>query len=323
MLQEQFSQAIEAAGMTAPDFIHADGTLHRFSPTGRSSDAAGWYVLYADGVPAGVFGCWRTGLVQTWCAKANNAMTPAEREAMRQRVRQAKAQRDAEHQQRQLMAQGAAQARWAAASPLLTDVLAHPYLSAKGVQGFGLRLEGVLPAAPGLSPGLRGAGLLLVPMRDAAGTLHSLQTIAPDGSKRFLAGGRVHGCYCAMGQVGTVLVIAEGFATAASIHMATGLAVATAFSASNVAPVARALRQKYPGLPLVLAADDDYATEGNPGLTVARQAALAVGGTVVMPQFPAHRAGATDFNDLHRLAGPDAVRTCFAEVLEEFPHANH
>ena len=40
-----FEQAIAATGMTAPDTIHADGQLHRFSPTGRSSDTAGWYVL--------------------------------------------------------------------------------------------------------------------------------------------------------------------------------------------------------------------------------------------------------------------------------------
>lgn len=309
MIVDHFAQTIAATGMTAPDTIHADGQLHRFSPSGRRSDTAGWYVLYADGVPAGVFGCWRTGLVQAWCAKADNALTPAEREAMRQRVREAKAQRDAEHQQRQRMAQGAALARWTSAYAL-PDTLP-PYLKAKGVQGFGLRIEG----EPGF--GYRaGAGLLLVPMRDTAGTLHSLQTIAPDGSKRFMTGGRVQGCYHAIGKPGHALVVAEGFATAASIHMATGLAVATAFSASNITSVARALRQKHPGLPLVLAADDDYATEGNPGLTVARHAALAVGGIVAVPQFPARRDGATDFNDLHRLAGLDAVRACFAEVLD-------
>lgn len=315
---EAFSQAIEAAGMAVPDVIHADGTLHRFSPSGKRDDTAGWYVLHTDGLPAGVFGCWRSGLVQTWCAKAEHALTPAEREDLRQRVRNAKAQRDADTQQRQQQAQAMALARWNAASPLLADMLAHPYLKTKGVQGFGLRVEA--ESGPGYQAG---AGLLLVPMRDAAGTLHSLQTIAPHGGKLFMAGGRVQGCYHAIGQIGTALVVAEGFATAASIHEATGLAVAAAFSANSVFPVARALRQKYPGLPLVLAADDDYATEGNPGLTVARHTALAVGGIVAVPQFPAYRGGATDFNDLHRLAGLDAVRACFAEVLEEFPHANH
>lgn len=300
---EAFSQAIEAAGMAAPDVIHADGMLHRFSPSGKRRDMAGWYVLYLDGLPAGVFGCWRSGLVQTWCAKASHSLTSAQRDALRQRVRNAKALRDADIQQRQQQAQTMALARWNTASPLLAGMQAHPYLKSKGVQGFGLRVE-------------TGTDLLLVPMRDATGTLHSLQTISETGEKRFIAGGRVQGCYHAIGQIGTALVVAEGFATAASIHEATGLAVATAFSANNLFPVARALRQKYPGLPLVLAADDDYATEGNPGLTVARHTALAVGGIVALPQFPADRSGATDFNDLHRLAGLDAVRACFAEVME-------
>lgn len=308
---EAFSQAIEAAGMAAPDVIHADGMLHRFSPSGKRHDMAGWYVLYLDGLPAGVFGCWRSGLVQTWCAKASHSLTSTQPDALRQRVRNAKALRDADIQQRQQQAQTMALARWNAASPLLAGMQAHPYLKSKGVQGFGLRVE-----AEPCSCHHAGAGLLLVPMRDAAGTLHSLQTIAPNGGKRFMTSGRVQGCYYAIGQIGTALVVAEGFATAASIHDATGLAVATAFSANNLFPVARALRQKYPGLPLVLAADDDYATEGNPGLTVARHTALAVGGIVALPQFPADPSGATDFNDLHRLAGLDAVRACFAEVME-------
>lgn len=303
---EVFSQAIEAAGMVVPDVLHADGLLHRFSPSGKRGDTAGWYVLHSDGLPAGVFGCWRTGLVQTWCAKADHAMTPAERETLHQHVRNAKIQRDVETQQRQQQVQATALARWNAASPLLADMQAHPYLQTKGVQGFGLRVE-------------TGADLLLVPIRDAAGTLHSLQTISATGEKRFMAGGRVQGCYHAIGQIGTALVVAEGLATAASIHEATGMAVAAAFSANNVFPVARALRQKYPSLPLVLAADDDYATEGNPGLTVARHTALAIGGMVALPQFSADRRGATDFNDLQRLAGLDAVRACFAEIMEVSP----
>jgi putative DNA primase/helicase len=197
---------------------------------------------------------------------------------------------------------------------------AHPYLSAKGVAAHGLRVEGM---------GGSGAGLLLVPLRDAAGTLHSLQTIAPDGAKRFLPGGRVRGCYHGMGKPSGVLVagkpcgvlvVAEGYATAASIHAATGLAVAAAFSASNLEPVAQALRRKYPALTLVLAADDDWRTAGNPGRAAAQQAALAVGGLLVVPHFPVQRDGATDFNDLHRLAGLGAVRACFAEVLEGLRH---
>ena len=298
MVHEHFAQAIEAAGLGAPDTIHADGLLHRFSPTGKRSDAAGWYVLHDDGLPAGVFGCWRTGLTETWCSKPESTLTQAERDTMRQRVRDAKAQRDADTQQRQQQAQLKALERWEA-SPAVAQ---HAYLTAKGIQGYNLRMEG---------------DLLLVPLRDTSGTMHSLQTIATDGSKRFMTGGRVRGCYHSVGRTDVAIVICEGVATAHSVREATGLAVVAAFSAGNLAPVASALKLKFPEVPIVLASDDDHATEGNPGLTAARAAALAVGGLVVVPQFPPDRPRkATDFNDLFSLAGAGAVRACFAEVLE-------
>ena len=299
MIADQFAQAIEAAGLVPPDAIHADGALHRFSATGRRSDRAAWYVLHADGLPAGVFGCWRSGLTETWSSKPQTEQTAQERAELRRRVQQAKAQRDQEQMQRQQQAQQTAHARWEAATPTRW----HQYTRDKGVQPHGLRAE------PDCT--------LLVPMRDENGVLHSLQAIAPDGTKRFLAGGRVRGCFHLVGVPAVALVVCEGMATAHSIHECTGLAVAAAFSAGNLAPVAHALRQRYPHLQLLIAADDDHTTEGNPGLTAARAAALAVGGAVVVPQFPADRPRkATDFNDLFSLAGAGAVRACFAEVLE-------
>ena len=304
MMTDHFAQAIEATGMTAPDTIHADGQLHRFSPTGKRSDAAGWYVLHDDGLPAGVFGCWRTGLAETWCSKAESTLTQTERDTLRQRVKDAKAQRDADTQQRQQGAAIHAAQRWAAAGQAPDE---HPYLVRKGIAAHGLRVEGVL---------------LLVPMRDTTGTVHSVQTITATGEKRFMTGGRVRGCYHSVGCPDAAIVVGEGMATMHSIRAATGLAVAAAFSASNLAPVAQALRRKFPALPILLAADDDHATEGNPGLTAARAAALAVGGLVVVPQFPADRPPkATDFNDLFSLAGAGAVCACFAEVLEGMSHA--
>lgn len=301
MIADYFAQAIEAAGLTSPDTIHADGQLHRFSATGKRNDRAGWYVLHADGLAAGVFGCWRTGVTETWCSKAESTLTQAERDTMRQRVKAAQAQRDAVIQQRQQQAQATATERWEASFPAGQ----HPYLAAKDIQQYNLRTDG---------------SMLLVPMRDTFGTVHSLQTISATGEKRFMAGGRVRGCYHSVGCPDVAIVVGEGMATMHSVRAATGLAVAAAFSASNLEPVARALRRKFPALPILLAADDDHATEGNPGLTAARAAALAVGGLVVVPQFPANRPRkATDFNDLFSLAGAGAVRACFAEVLELTP----
>ena len=293
---EQFRQAMAGAGITPPDVIHADGLLHRFTTNGKRSDAAGWYCLHGDNLPAGAFGDWRQGFTQNWCAKADSVMSQQEREAYRQRLQQIQAQREVEQAQRHESARDRANRMWSESS----HVAEHPYLTAKSVQGYGLRQTG---------------DMLLVPLRDVAGTLHSLQTIDASGQKRFLSGGKVQGCYHSIGQPDGCIVVCEGFATGASIHMATGHAVACAMNAGNLQAVAMALHAKYPALNIVIAADDDHATTGNPGMTAARQAALSVGGDVAVPLFDANRpAKATDFNDLHRGQGLEAVKAVFAEM---------
>ena len=102
------------------------------------------------------------------------------------------------------------------------------------------------------------------------------------------------------------MCICEGYATAASIHEATGYAVGAAFSAGNLLPVAKALRNKYPNVQLIICSDAD---KNRVGETKARKAATAVGGIVVLPTFgPDQSSGLTDFNDLHKQAGLEAVK---------------
>ena len=127
----------------------------------------------------------------------------------------------------------------------------------------------------------------------------NLQFIGEAGSKRFLTGGRVKGCCSLIGEPGDVVCIAEGFATGASVHEATGHAVAFAFDCGNLQSVAKAMRALFPNVQIVIAADDDYHTAGNPGLTKARKAAAAIGGLIAVPDFGADRPeDAKDFNDL-------------------------
>ena len=97
-----------------------------------------------------------------------------------------------------------------------------------------------------------------------------------------------------------LIVIAEGSATASTVATQfPGACVLAAIDAGNLEPVARAVRSRYPAVQIVVAADDDRLTPGNPGLTKAREAAAAVGGKLVRPVWP---EGApddlTDFNDL-------------------------
>lgn len=289
---EHFRAAIASAGLTPPEAIEADGTIHRFSTSGKRADDSGWYLLHLDGIPSGAFGCWREGLHSTWCGKADSEMTAAEQDAHRQRVNAMRLQREADHAQRQRQAAEAAALILTEATPATE----HEYLTRKGIKPHGVKCD---------------SHHLLIPMRDTSGALHSLQTIAPDGSKRFQPGGRVKGCYFGIGKPDGVLIVCEGYATGASIHEATGHAVAVAFNAGNLEAVALALRIKYPALKITMAADDDHMTEGNPGLNKATAAAQAVNGCVAVPMFPAGRPDkATDFNDLHQLAGLEAVRQC-------------
>jgi putative DNA primase/helicase len=301
-----FADAIRAAGLTPPEQIEADGAIHRFSSSGKRGDDSGWYALRLDGTPTGSFGCWRSGLSSTWCAKDANEMTQAEQAAHRQRVEAMQAARKADQEQRQQQARSEAARRWEAAAPATV----HDYLKRKGIQAHGARVEGYS---------------LLVPMHlTEGGTLQSLQLIDPTGGKRFLPGGRVKGCFCLIGErdeieAGAELVICEGFATGASIREATGYPVAVAFNAGNLEAVALALRRKYPSAALILAADDDHRTEGNPGMSKAQAAAQAVGARLAVPRFPedCRPDGATDFNDLHQLAGVEAVRECFTAALAD------
>jgi len=274
-----FQDAMIAAGLEPPESLEADGKIHRFP--GRSG--ASWYLLHLNGVPAGCFGNWRSGISETWCSKSKSEMSDIERQATWERVKAARQQRDIEQARSHAEAATRAAAIWASAVP----AMAHDYLNHKAIKGHGVRTDG---------------HYLLVPMRCTAGKLHSLQTIAPDGSKRFMQGGLVAACYFAIGKPDGLLVLCEGLATGATLHEQTGGAVAVCFSASNLMPVALALRAKYPAMSMTIAADDDWKTHGNPGLTAARAAASAVDARLAIPDFTGLQRGIkdTDFQDMAR-----------------------
>ena len=276
MIENNFKSALDAADLSTTDKITADGKLHRFTIQGdKPGSKNGWYVLYGDGLPAGSFGSWKTGFKGTWCAKAENTLTVSEREEFRRRMDTARKAREAEEQARKAEAARKALAIWKASPPAPDN---HPYLVKKRVRNHGLRLHKTS---------------LIIPMRDSYGILHSLQFIDAEGNKRFLAGGRKKGCYFPIGSPLESLCIAEGYATAASVHESTGLPVAVAFDAGNLESVARSLRAKFPEIEITLCADNDEQTPGNPGLTKAREAAAACGALLAVPPI------AGDFNDLY------------------------
>lgn len=259
----------------------ADGEIHRFHvPGDRSGTLNGWYVLFGERFPAGAFGSWKTGDIHHW--RLEGAAAPADAEQIRQRIEQARRQREAEQHQRKLKAAESAQRLWRDARRAAPS---HPYLMAKQVRPHGLRQH---------------RDRLLVPLY-CDDQLVNLQSIGPDGSKLFQAGGQVKGCYSPLGcfAEGKPLYVCEGWATGATLQQHTGAAVACAMNAGNLKPVALALRAKYPAAEIVIAGDDDRQTLGNPGRKSATEAALAAGALVTFPDWPADAPlKLTDFNDL-------------------------
>ncbi|WPP47263.1 toprim domain-containing protein [Pseudomonas sp. AN-1] len=261
-----------------------DGQIHRFHvPGDRAGSRNGWYVLHLDGIACGAFGSWKASGSSIWSSR--RAADHLEAQLIAQRIEQAKRQREAEQHQRQQAAAIEATGLWAVADPAGPD---HPYLTRKGCQPHGLRQLG---------------DVLLVPLVHD-GRLVNLQRIARDGSKRFLFGGRVTGCYSPIGRLepGQPLYICEGWATGATIHEAKGAAVACAMNAGNLFAVGDRLRRAYPESPLIVAGDDDRMTEGNPGRTAAERAAADLGavGVVFPPWCGDEPLELSDFNDLRQ-----------------------
>jgi len=279
----QFRDALLDAGLTPPDVIEADGQLHRYRVEGdKAGSKNAYYVLHLDGRAAGMFGNWKTGLRSTWAADGKR-MSEAEREAFAKLIEAAKikaqAERRAEHEARAIEARAEWDA-WAPADPM------HPYLTRKGVKPHNLRQRG---------------GLLIVPLFDAFGLLWNVQRIQADGGKRFKPG-RAGGLFSPIGDFTnpTTILTCEGWATGATLHEETGHPVLCAMNAGNLLAVATAARSAWAGAELVICADNDRQTKGNPGVTYATAAAKATGAKLIVPEFPEGVAG-SDFNDLAML----------------------
>lgn len=264
----RFLDFMRAAGLApVKDFPVADGRLHRFRVEGdKPGSKNGWYALHLDPIPHGAVGSWRTGETHPWRDAEARKINWQERRELQQRMRQVQYERSAAQQAVYEEARAKAAKLWRVSRP--ADP-AHAYLLRKQVKPWGVRQ-------------LRDQ--ILVPVR-RNGVLHSLQMIDGDGNKRFLTGGRIGGCYFAIGKPDGTICVAEGYATAATVYEATGYATAVAFNAGNLKEVARHLAFNHTRTRIILIADDDALTPGNPGLTAATEAAMIVGGFVARPLF--------------------------------------
>ena len=330
----------------------------------RGRQKTGWYSLHeirtsgGKTLFVGAFGDWRlsdpkTGkpLVQKITFKGRE-ISGDERAAIRARIAEDRRRAEAQREREAARAAERARAGWAKCGPTWTPpgegavpIGSNNYLTRKGIQAHGARF----------SP----PGNLVIPMHDEHGTVHGLQVIYHDPKVKerkgrdkdyWPAGLNKRGRYFLLGAPTWIVLVAEGFATGASLHETTGLPVAIAFDAGNLRPVAEVLRRRYRTARILVCADDDFATYGNPGVSSASAAALAVSGAWVAPVFVDDplRAGVakvdaslprdewnaqvtplvngrrkfTDFNDLHVSQGPHAVLAQVEAKLRELKWAS-
>jgi len=278
-MENKIRSAMVWRGIDPPDQIIIDSEIHRFG-----KDKSCWYIFFQDGICAGTFGDWRTGETHNWCEKLEREITQEEKEANQIRIEQAKIKRDAEKAIAQEEAKQKANKIWES-SVAVTD---HPYLTTKRISAHGIRAS---------------RDSLVIPLYNNSGEICSLQFIDKEGNKRFLSNGQVKDCYYRIGKANGNICIAEGFATAATIHQATGYAVIVAFNAGKLLDCAKFIRDRLPSANIIICADVD---QNGIGIEKATLAAEAIDGIVVYPEgLP---EGKTDFNDLAEIRGLEAVR---------------
>ena len=302
------------------DPIIGDGTIRRFQVGGdRKKRDSGWYVMFSDAPVSGAFGAFHVGVHQTWTAKPEKSLTKAERAILAQRNEDIRKKREALTRAQHEAARKEAIRIWGDA----TDCTGHPYLSKKQVKAHDLRVTIVkydLPSPTGKTLTIA-PGALVIPLRGTDGAIWSLQFITLD-RKWYLPGGKKNGHFHLIGEkpkAGGKVLIVEGYSTGAScLDAIPGSTVVCALDAGNLEATAKAIQNAYPDAVIVIGADNDQWTpplpDGtrNPGLTAARKAAHAVGGTVVYPVFPDEMLSGnpTDWNDLQLL-------TDYAEVARQ------
>ena len=305
-VQERFAAAMRQRGLIPPHELTVDGKIHRCDVRGKRGKNGGSYLLTVTGkVPAGGFQNFTDGLGwQNWHYDlGRQLLTPVEQREIQEK--QAAAARERIELEKLDIAAAAQRAHNIWSRTL--DAAGHGYLAVKQIAASGSRLI---------------HGALVIPARTIDGELRGLQFIAADGSRRWMKGSRPSGAFYQVGGDRSIsedtggaidtVVICEGFATAATVHQATGYITLAAFSCGNLQAVAEAVRQKYPNAKIIIGADDDHETRGNPGIYAAMGAALAVGGLMASPGFDQPLgSGVSDFNDLAAVHDLKVVHKAF------------
>lgn len=308
---DEFKEALISLGaIVSGEHPMMDSKPHRILMEGdKNGEKAGFYVAHLDGVPAGYIKNNRTGIELNWKSKGY-VLTDEQKTTLKAHALENQHNRQLELETKQK----STALKLKQKISMMTEVMEPtPYMQSKGIQIH----SGVYTDDE--------KKITCIPATDSDGTIWTVQYIAEDGTKRFAKDSRKEGCFHVLGGLerladSPVIVIAEGYATAATIKEATDLpAVVSAFDAGNLKSVAKAIHEKYPHTPIVLAGDDDRHLEQskgiNPGKEKAGEAADAVNGFIVIPTFaPGEQLSNprqfSDFNDLsnHSKLGIEGVK---------------
>lgn len=304
----EFAQVLENAGLVIQGLPQMDGAIHRVATRDDKKGAkSGAYKAYLDGRPAGWYRDYRSAddSPTNWVFSGGEQHDPLARLHLR-----AFAQQQRDDNARKLQQQYNKQARYARTYiNQLPQATEHEYLTRKGIL-----------AAPGVR--LNNKNELVIPFSNSRGEIRSYQRIPATGGKdaRILKDSEKTGNWFTFGtpENGRPLLFAEGYATAASLHEATGLPVLMTVDAGNMIDVAENARQIWTDSPFVFCADNDHQRKINKGVSSAKKAAASTHGEVIIPAFTeAEKAqGLTDFNDLDASRGRDAFQRAMNAQLE-------
>lgn len=313
--QAEFAQALQEAGLLINGAPVMNGELQRIKVIGDTQgERSGAYTGFLDGYPAGYIKNYKTGYEANWKSAQPVAALPTEE---RNRLEKEAAERQVHRaQEREAQAKQTAQVvleHWMACTP----VSEHPYLASKGIQAYGLKVntQGALVFASNKADEIpqrwSKTGDLMVPVFDCDGTFWSIQSIDATGRKSFPRGSKLQGGHCLIGTINKAepLLIAEGYATGATLHELTGLTVVVAFNSGNLPAVAQDYRGKHPEQLILIAGDNDHQKpqDKNIGAIKALEAAQRVGGYPMLPDFKANEKG-SDWNDLLKLKGLEGAK---------------
>ncbi|WP_417799005.1 zincin-like metallopeptidase domain-containing protein [Terasakiella pusilla] len=300
--EDEFAQALKENGLILDGPPTMDGKWHRVAVEGdRKGQKSGSYRGFLEGLPAGNITNYKSGQDPVKWVAIGTKVDPKELEQARAEAAARKAL-----QEQELRAQYRAVAKRAYgifqnAEPAPAN---HPYLQNKQVPTGDLRIDQ--------------SGNLLMPMANDKGFIENVQTIHPDGTKMYLKDGKKRGLmHVIEGDPKGPMIVTEGYSTGQSLHMASGLTVVVALDSGNLAPVAEALHKKHPDRPLVIAADDDHAKQVNAGIKGAERASELTGAKILRPDLNEDEKakGLTDFNDIHRERGLEALKWFVTEQI--------